>query len=245
VGSSIYIAASGAEARLRQLELVANNLANVNTDGYKADRTTFETFYESALTGQNGERTQGPSGGVYVSTSGAAFDRSSGPVQQTGAPLDVAIEGNGYFVIKTEQGERYSRSGSFTIDAQGQLVSAHGNPVLGKGGPINVSGSNPHILANGDVVADDETVGTLRVVKFGAGRALFKHGNGLFASRQGAKPRDVEELALSERSVEGSNVQPIAEMAYLVVLQRAFDAAIMAMQRDDEATERLIQEISQ
>jgi len=245
VGSNIYVAASGAEARLRQLELVANNLANVNTNGYKADRAAFETFYESALMDTNGDPTQGVSGGVYVSASDAGFDRTPGPVKQTGSPLDVAIEGKGYFALKTELGERYSRAGSFRIDAQGQLVSERGNPVLGTGGPINVSGANPHILGNGDVIADDITVGTLRVVEFGIGRALFKQGDGLFAARQGSAPRNVERLALVERSVEGSNVRTTAEMANLVILQRAFEAAIQAMQRDDEATGRLIQEISQ
>ncbi len=246
MGSSIYVAASGAEARLRQLELVANNLANANTDGYKADRAAFQSFFQSALSDQDGERTQGPAGGVYVAAGAAGFDQSAGPVRRTGAALDVAIEGEGYFVVGTEQGERYSRVGSFSVNSKQQLVGPHGKPVLGDGGPIQVSGTQTRILGNGDIVdSDDATVGTLRVVTFGDKQALFKQGDGLFAAKEGHSPKAVDTVTLVEGSVESSNVQPTAEMANLVILQRAFEAAIQAMQRDDEATGRLIREISQ
>jgi len=245
MGSTIYIAASGAEARLRQLELVANNLANANTDGYKADRSTFQTFFEGALAGPDGSTTEGAAGGVYVSASDAGFDHSAGPIRRTGGALDVAIAGDGYFVVETRQGERYSRAGSFSVNNEGQLVAASGDPVLGAGGPIDISGADARILGNGDVVENDVVVGSLRVVEFEDEDSLIKQGNGLFASKGGAEPDDVEGPALIQGSVEASNVQPTAELANLVVLQRAFEASLQAMQRDDEATQRLIQEISQ
>jgi len=245
MGSTIYIAASGAEARLRQLELVANNLANANTDGFKADRSTFQTFFESALVGQDGGTTEGAAGGVYVAASDAGFDHSAGPIRRTGGALDVAIEGDGFFVIETGRGEHYSRSGSFAVNKEGQLVGASGDPVLGTNGPIELTGSDARILGNGDVMENDFVVGTLRVVEFENKYSLIKQGDGLFTSGDGAGPDDVEQVALIERSVEASNVQPTAELANLVILQRAFEASLQAMQRDDEATQRLIQEISQ
>lgn len=244
MGSTVYIAASGAEARLRQLEMVANNLANAHTDGFKADRSTFKTFFEGVLADQEGERMPGAAGGVYVAPSEAGFDDSAGPVRRTGGALDVAIEGRGYFVVETEAGERFSRAGSFKVDPDGQLVTASGSPVLGTDGPIEISGAAARILASGDVVDAGAVVGTLRVVDFEGDDALSKQGDGLFVAREGRTPEDVERLALLEGTVEASNVQPTAEMANLVILQRAFEASIQAMQRDDQATERLIQEIS-
>lgn len=244
MGSTIYIAASGAEARLRQLEMVANNLANLHTDGFKADRTSFESFFEGALGGD--EKTAGAAGGVYVSTGETGFDASSGPIRRTDKALDVAIEGDGYFVVETDRGDRYTRAGSFRVDPDGQLVTPSGDPVLGSDGPLEISGPGARILGNGDVVDRfGAVVGTLRVVAFDDEGVLAKQGDGLFVPRNGERPDDVDRPALIEGSVEASNVQPTAEMANLVVLQRAFEASLQAMKRDDEATERLIQEISQ
>lgn len=245
MGSTVYIAASGAEARLRQLELVANNLANVHTDGFKADRSTFKAFFEGALADANGGETTGAAGGVYVSTADGGFDHSSGPIRRTGGALDVAIQGDGYFVVETDQGDRYSRAGSFMVNGAGQLVTARGNPVLGDAGPIEISGAGARILGNGDVVENGQVVGTLRLVEFEEKNSMVKQGDGLFVAKDGIDPEDADRIALIEGSVESSNVQPTAEMANLVILQRAFEAAIQAMQQDDEATESLIQEISQ
>lgn len=245
MGSTMYIAASGAEARLRQLELVANNLANANTDGYKADRTAFESFFEGALSEEPGGNTSGTAGGVYVSTSEVGFDHAPGPIRRSGGSLDVAIEGPGFFVVETDQGERYSRAGSFTVNGEGQLVTSRGNPVLGTGGPIDISSSGARIIGNGDVVENNIVVGSLRIVDFAEKNGLAKQGGGLFEARPGYEAEDVDQVALIEGSVETSNVKPTAEMATLVILQRAFEASIQAMQRDDQATESLIREISQ
>ena len=251
MGSNVFVAASGAEARLRQLELVAHNLANAESIGYKADRAVFHAAVEAALAAAEGEQTGGAGGGVYVRVGDTGHDHSAGPVKRTGAALNAAIDGPGFFVIDTPRGERYTRAGNFSVDAQGRLVMPSGDPVQGDGGPIQISGP-ARILPTGDVVeerilpgeTEPRVVGTLRVVRFEEPNQLVKDGYGLFDAPEALEPQAAAP-SLIEGSLEGSNVQPVVELARLMILQRAFEASMQAMQRDDSATERLIQEISQ
>lgn len=253
MGSNVYVAASGAEARLRQLELVANNLANAESVGYKADRPIFHAAVEAAIQNAEGDAAPGAAGGVYVRIGETGFDYSSGPLKRTGSPLDVAIDGEGFFAVDTPEGERYTRAGSFQLDTGGVLVTAGGQPVLGDGGPIEITSTTARITANGDVVDDREptpgelpaVLGTLRVVEFEELDRLTKAGDGLFRAPADVEPVDSEFPALLPGSLEGSNVKPVVELATLMILQRAFEASMEAMQRDDQATQRLIQEISQ
>ena len=123
MGSNIYVAASGAAARLQQLEIVANNLANAESVGFKADRAIFRTALEAALSQREGEPTDGAPGGVYVEVGETGFNPAPGPIRSTGAPLDVAIDGEGFFVVTTPEGERYTRAGAFQLDRDQQLLS--------------------------------------------------------------------------------------------------------------------------
>ena len=116
--------------------------------------------------------------------------------------------------------------------------------MLGAGGPISISGSGARILGNGDVLDAGAVVGTLRVVRFDDDTSLTKQGDGLFVAAPDSDPTEADQTTLVVGSVESSNVQPVVEMANLVILQRAFEASIQAMQRDDQATARLIEEIS-
>jgi len=246
VGSNLYISTSGAIARLRQLDTLANNLANTESTGFKADRAIFEVALEAQLDREPGNPTPGAAGGVYVGVNGTDFDRAPGPIRNTGAPLDVALDGPGYFAVEAPEGERYTRAGSFAIDRDNQLVTIEGRAVLGEGGPIVVSGSGIHIRSNGDVAnAQGVVSGTLRIVDFEDPSVLSKTGNGMLRAANGVTPEDVDAPVLIEKSLEGSNVQPVVELAALMTLQRAFEASMQAMQSEDQATERLIQEMSQ
>ena len=244
MGSNVYISAAGAAARLQQLEIVANNLANSQSTGFKADRPIFEAAFASALQQEEGF-TRGAPGGVYVRVGETGFDHAPGPIVQTGAPLDVAVDGRGFFVVGTREGDRYTRAGSFVIDADKRLVTPAGHPAKGGGGPIRVTGGDVRIRANGDIVdAEGSPLGRLRIVEFADPSRLSKTGDGLFRAPEDMPPEKVATPTLLEGSLEGSNVQPVVEMATLMILQRAFDASMQAMQLEDQATERLIQEIS-
>ena len=162
------------------------------------------------------------------------------------AILRAAIEGNGYFEIETSKGSRYTRAGSFAIASDGTLVTQAGNPVLGAGGPIATGDGGATILPSGDVIdRKGLALGRLRVVEFQDQNALEPEGANLFVLRQGAAPpSQVADLRVAPGSLEHSNVQPVAELASLVLLQRAFEVSARSIQSDDESTKRLIEEMS-
>jgi flagellar basal body rod protein FlgG len=244
VGSNLYVGASGAIARLRDLEIVANNLANADTIGYKRDSAIFESALESALLAPGGEQTTGAPGRAFVSAGLVATDFTSGGVARTGAPLDVAINGPGFFEVMTPEGPRYTRAGSFAINPNREIATPEGFAVAGDAGPIQVESRQVEILATGEVVDDQGSVlGRLRVVEFDRLEELEKAGGSLFRAAAEAAPRAVDAPAFMARSIEHSNVVPVKELASLVILQRAFSIITKAMRADDGSTERLLQEL--
>ncbi len=242
----LYVSTSGAVSRMHQLEIIANNLANVDTLGFKADRTPFQTALESQIRDADGQLAAGAPARAFVSTNGVATDHGGGNVVQTGRGLDAAIDGPGFYAVETNDGVRYTRAGSFVVDAEGNLATLDGRPVLGDGGPIQVSGSEPEITAGGDVVdAEGNVLGRLRVETFEDPRVLAKEGNNLFRAPPDAVGVPAEPVRLVPGSVERSNVQAIRELATMMILQRNFDATMQVLRSDDQATDQLIREFSQ
>ncbi len=246
MSDSFYVSTAGAAARLKQLEIVANNLANAATTGFKSDRVVFDAALEGAIRDLDGEPTPGATGRVFGAVGATHFDPSSGTINRTGRRLDVAIDGPGYFAIGTDEGVRYTRAGSFVVSPLGELVTASGDPVLGDGGPIAVDAENPRIQSDGSVVGDSGAVfGRLQVVEFDSPQDLEKAGDALFRSKANAVDLPVEAPRLLEGSVEGSNVDPTRELATLMILQRSYEAAMQVLRSEDESLSRLLQEFSQ
>lgn len=244
MSGDLYVAASGAIARLHELDVVANNLANANTIGFKADGALFSAALESALGDASGRPTPGAAGRAFVSARGLAPDASAGSVQATGSPLDVAIQGDGFFSVETPSGTRFTRAGSFVVDAEGRLTTPQGFPVLGSGGVLSVGSRPVEIRASGELVDDQGSpLGSLALVRFADLGQLAKDGQNLWRALPGVEPEDVDAPQLLERSVEASNVVPVRELARLVVLQRAFDTAMQVLQAQDQSTGSLLREI--
>lgn len=242
--SNLYVSAAGAMARLTQLDLVSNNIANAGTTGYKRDGAFFESVLQSSLRDEEGEPLSGLPGMEFVRSTGVASDFEAGSVMATGGALDVAILGSGFLEVQTDQGLRYTRAGSLMVDAGGTLTTQDGQPVMGEGGPIQVTGSGVHVEPSGEVRdANGNVLGRLKVVDFQNLLALRKEGHQRFAAGEEAIPTPRTDARFVTQSLEGSNVNPVDELSTLVVLQRAFDANIRTMQADDEATSRLIREI--
>jgi len=245
VSDPTFVSASGAVARLRQLEVVSNNLANANTVGFRADHTVFSSLLEARMRGAEGEPVGGAPGLAFVDTDGVALDLRPGNVIATGSPLDVAILGEGFFEVRTEAGARYTRAGSFAIGPDRQLVTQQGHPVLGEGGAPVDTGQRPvSITASGEVVDDlGLSVGRLRVVDVDPAQ-LVKEGANLFALGPDGFTVPVPDARFAERSIEGSNVQPVRALADLMMIQRSFEASLQTLQAHDGATEALIREVS-
>ncbi len=241
MASDPYVGVSGAMARLQELDAIANNLANVDTTGFKRDRVAFTAALHSVLS-----ETESPDPGrIFTLGEPAGVDLTAGTVSRTDAPLHAAISGPGFFEIDTPLGPRYTRAGSFSVNGDGLLASQDGHPVLGTSGPISIDERPASILASGEVTDSSGAVlGRLRVTLFEQPELLEKEGANRFRAPDGAASEAIPEPQLLERSLERSNVRPVEELANLVIVQRAFDLAVRTMQSDDEATERLIREIS-
>lgn len=244
MSDTLYVAGSGAAARLKQLEVVANNLANANTAGFRADRVLFETALDAAWLDENGEPVDGAPALSQVVAREMVTLHGNGPVSETGAPLDAAIVGAGYFEVDTPEGIRYTRAGSFIVDDGGTLATPSGHPVLGEGGVITAGESAIRVAADGRIVdAQGAEIGRLSVVVFDAPELLRKEGQNLFSAPEGDFGTPVE-ASVQPGALEMSNVQPVHELANLVILQRAFDAAMQTLEASDQLTRRLIQEVS-
>src|SRR6267378_5012229 len=179
----------------RHMDVVANNVANVNTTGYKSDRSLFQEYLAS---GAHEDNFVGSDRRVsYVQDRATFHDFSQGAAEETKNPLDVAIDGGGFLVVQTPAGERYTRDGGLQINNQGQLVTAGGNPVLGNSGPIVLQPTDKQvtIAADGNVTVlegtnrIDSVRGKLRVVSFAQAQRLIKEGSNLYSAGEGGAAR--------------------------------------------------------
>lgn len=245
---AIYPVLSGALAQEKRLEVITNNLANVNTAGFKKDHPLFEGIGlpPGPNAGLSGSITPGPTFEIlhHVFT-----DFSSGPIRTTGEPLDIAIEGEGFFAVQTPGGVRYTRGGSFTLDAQGQITTHDGFPLLGTGGPITLPPGSIQIDAEGrlsvkgtEVGAQPTEVDTLALYRFPDPSRLKKAGNTLFESAGGgAVP--FPEGRVSQGALEGANVNPVEEMVAMITVMRLYESAQKAIQTADEVASKAANEV--
>ena len=234
-----YAASSGGLLESRRLEVVANNLANVNTVGFKASRLvarqqSFSDTLASTL-GNVPDRArldqQNTPGVVDIDV---MTDFSPGPVRNTEAPLDVAlVNKNQFFVVQTENGERLTRAGNFTMNAQGVLSTQDGKPVLGEGGPITLSAPSPKISSTGAVISGKEVLGKLRVVEVDNLQLLEREEGVRFKPKAGASQRTVDANVIPQ-SLEMPNVSVVESMVDMISTQRAFEGYTKSVQTIQE-----------
>jgi flagellar basal-body rod protein FlgF len=231
----------------RQMDVVANNVANVNTNGFKADKSLFQEFLTSGAHEDNfkaGDRRIS-----FVQDRSTYHDFASGPLEQTKNPLDVAIDGGAFLVVQTPAGERYTRDGSLQINAQGQLVTAGGNPVLGTGGPIVFQPGDKEIsiAADGGVSVlegankVDSLRGKLRLVSFANAQSLVKEGSNLF-SGGGAVPD--AKAQVRQGYVEKSNVNSVAEMSRMIEVTRTYTQISAMLQQQGDLRRTAIEKLA-
>lgn len=218
----IYTAASGAIAMEQRLEIIASNLANINTTGFKKDSISFQDFQKSLDTSElySGQYRTTP---VDVVIGKQYIDAIQGGVKNTGNPLDVTIVGEGFFVVNTPDGTRYTRAGSFTLSPEGLLVTPQGYTVQGEGGDITIGQGTVTIDSKGTISVDGNIVDKLLTSSIPED-ALVRQGNATFSIRQGSAPENVESPNIRQMCLEESNVDPIAEMVGLINTQRAYES---------------------
>jgi len=217
----VYSAASIMLAGLDYQSIVAKNLANANTTGYKADRVTLSEF-ETLLLELNGDDSD-PLGLGSVAEQ-AAVNLDQGPLDETGRELDVAITGSAFLAVQTEAGVRLTRDGNLGLNAQRQLEMGEGYKVLGANGPIVLPEGSVAITEDGEVYVDGNYVDTLAMYVFDDPPAIEKAGENLFAS-DGARPATAGEVQVSQGYLEGSNVDIADDMTKMMAVLRTYEAA--------------------
>ncbi|MGE5587939.1 MAG: flagellar basal-body rod protein FlgF [Clostridia bacterium] len=249
----LYAAASGMVAGMLQQDVIAHNLANVDTPGYKKDVALVGAFADDMavrVESQGAWRSARtvPLGwvgsGSYVR--GTGFDRSEGPIVETGAPLDLAIEGDGYFVVEVPEGEAYTRNGSFTLNARGELVTEDGTPVLGESGRIVIpAGGKVEVRGDGRIAVDGQVVARLRLVAFDAGSLPGKAGGDVFVAPPGTA-RSVgagDGTVVRQGFLEMSNVTAVTEMVQMIAGMRAYEACQRVVWFLDQTLDKSINDV--
>lgn len=237
--NALLVGLSRQMALARELDVIANNVANVGTNGFKARSANFNEFIAPTA---RADTFRSPDRRLsYVIDKGTPIDLSAGALERTGNPLDIALQSEQFLVVQTPQGDRYTRAGSLDINARGQLVTQSGQPVLGDGGPIvfGSAESNPRIAADGSVSSDQGQRGKIRLVRFENARALSSEGDNLFASTTAALPVGPQGK-VETGAFERSNVRAVVEMTRLVEVQRAYQNMSALMAKTDELRSKAI-----
>lgn len=225
----------------RQMDVLANNMANINTAGFKQDKLMFEEYIMPVARMSDAKGSDARISFVQDPLMYRNFDE--GAFKQTGNDLDVAISGDAWFVVQTPQGERYTRNGELKLTADGELVTPSGNPILGQGGPITIGPEETgiEIAADGTISTNLGQRGQLRLVQFEDNSVLRKEGAMLFATDEAPQP--AENAQIAQGVIEGSNVQPVMEMTRMIQTLRAYTSLSRAMEQTGnlrrDAIERL------
>jgi flagellar basal-body rod protein FlgF len=223
----------------RQMDVVANNMANINTTGFKAEDMLFQEYKMPVAADNDFAGNQSVS---YTEDWATVHDMTNGPLSQTGNPLDVALSGKGFLTVSTPNGDRYTRAGSLAIDASGTLVDLAGNPVLSDAGPVHFDAAdvNIQIDKSGNITTSQGGKGKLAVVEFADTQQLVREGNNLYS---GGTPVAATATDLIQGSIERSNVSGVTEMAQMIRVERAYQQLADIMQRQDELRTSAVQKL--
>lgn len=240
----IYIAASGMIAESLRNDTIANNLANANTAGYKQDIAVTKDFNTMLIQRVRDGEEQPVIGtlGTGVITDQTVTQYEAGKMQHTGNELDLALDGKGFFVVKTPQGLRYTRNGTFTRNAQGELVNSAGYPAMGQSGVIKLQDGSLSISEDGMIQIDDSQVDRLLLVDFADYKNLVKQGDSLFYVPETAG-NTVVTGRVRQGFIEQSNVNVVTEMVNLIAGYRAYEVNAKAIQAHDQLLDKAVNEV--
>ncbi len=234
IENTAYVALSRQTALERELDVIANNLANVSTTGFKRQSMVFREYLTDI---QNAKTPLS-----FVIDKSTTRDFSQGAIRATGNPLDLTISGKGYLTIETDEGTFYTRNGNLRINERGELTTIDGHLVLSEGGtPIVLDSADlsPNIAADGTVSdRNGEVLGRIALVDFANEQSLEANANGFFASDEA--PQEAEEATILQGYLESSNVQPVTELTRMIDLSRNYMAMHSMMERESEMRSRII-----
>jgi flagellar basal-body rod protein FlgF len=250
--NTLLIGLSRQMALRRELDVVANNVANLNTTGFKADGNI---FHEHLMPVARADQFRGADRRLsYVIDRATWHDFSQGPVQQTGNPLDLALDGKSFLAVETPRGERYTRNGALQINAQGQLVTSEGFRVLGESGPlvfqiqdrdISVARDGTVTVREGVTATTQAVRGKLRLVAFEQPERLRKDGTSTFAAPDGVTPDADLNAAVVQGAIEKSNVRSVVEMTRMIEVTRSYQAIAGMLQQHGDMRRSAIERLAE
>ena len=242
--NSLLVSLSQQLAAYRAMDVIANNLANASTPGFKREAAKFEEYVAHV---RPAEDQKGPQTLSFVKDAGVMRDLGQGELTATNSPYDFAINGKGFFTVQTPQGMRYTRDGHFTLNQDGVLVTADGYAVQGDGGAITITPTDGQINVGPDGIISSilngasNQIGKLQVVDFANERALVKQGANLYSTTQTATP--AADATIAQGMVEGSNVSPVIEISHMVEVMRAYQMTATLTNSEEELMRQAIDKL--
>jgi len=252
MSGDIYLAASAALAYEKRLEVVANNLANINTAGFKRDNVSFQAYMlnnAGSPAPVNPPYPQAASPESFWVEYKSRTDFSPGFLRQTGNPFDLALNGKGFFSVESPDGELYTRRGNFSISPEGVLISQEGWPVMGDGGEIRVAGRNSNrrtlevtVGEDGVLQVNGSKVGRIRVSDFSAPDSLTKV-NGCYFKPGSAAPEPMEDCRVAQGFLEMANVEAVQLMTEMIEIHRGYESYQRVIRSIDDLNSKSINEV--
>jgi len=240
--TSSYIALSRQGALRREMDVIAHNLANMNTGAYKGAKMM---FVEHLVKSRN-DNTFMPTTLAFSRDVAQYKNFAEGQIRETGDTFHMALRGDGYFVVEMDDGtQRYTRNGNFTLNAEGQLSTQNGQAVLSTGGaPIFFSpqDTNITIAADGTISTNNGQLGQVRVVRFEDQQQLEYEAGGLWNSEQA--PQDVPRPQVVQGALESSNIQPVLEISHMITVQRSYEGVKAFIEAEDQRQKKMIDQLS-
>ncbi|WP_058486004.1 flagellar basal-body rod protein FlgF [Defluviitalea phaphyphila] len=245
----LYTSAIGMTTQFKKMDVISNNLANVNTTGFKKDIVVTHSFPEELTKRINDRKGDFPNNenigrmslGLYVDEIHTNY--LQGSLKETNNSLDLAIQGEGFFVVETQDGtEMYTRDGSFVLSPDGRLMTKEGNFVVGENGPIYLENGEIRVDDYGNIYVEDELIDTLQIVEFENPETLRKVGDNLLERTEETTEKDVKSTIL-QGFLEASNVNVIREMVDMITATRIYEANQKAVQTHDETLSKAVNEV--
>jgi flagellar basal-body rod protein FlgF len=226
----------------RTMDVIANNLANLSTPAYRREEMQFQEYLANA---QPAEGESGAHALSFVENAGVVRDMTPGHIDVTNSPFNFAVNGQGYFAVQTADGERYTRDGSFTLNAQGRLSTADGDAVEGEGGDITVTQDDGdiHVAKDGTVSGAKGQLGKIKLVSFDDERALVKEGSNDYSTTQ--LPKSASAATIEQGAIERSNVEPVVEISNMIEIMRAYQATTSLTESQEQLKRNAIDRLSQ
>jgi len=240
MNSGMFAALSGSLMAETRMDRISNNLANVNTPGFKKDKSGFE----SLLAGKSNQVPQSTTADPILQKENLFIDFAPGNISQTGNVLDLAIDGDGFFVVETPNGIAYTRQGNFRVNRDGALTTVDGYPVQGQQGNIsNLKGNQIDIDGKGVITVDGTVAGTIKTVDFEKPYNFKKVGSAMFTAEAGSVQEKQASGSLRQGELEGSNVETVTEMVQMIQATRDYESYAKVIKSFDDMTNKAVNEL--